>query len=76
MKWFWHNPVVDLLERGLVSLTNIVWKKRREAEKEAITKIKQQESAVKVEATPAASANNVVKPPTKTTTRKRAPRSK
>lgn len=72
MKWFWHNPVVDVLERGLVSLTNYVWRKRREAEKEVITKIKQQEPV------PAKTPEVSTPAPAKktTTTRKRAPRSK
>jgi hypothetical protein len=72
MKWFWHNPVVDVIERGLVGLTNYVWKKRREAEKEVITKIKQQEPVL----VKASEVNTPSPTPAKKPVRKRAPRSK
>lgn len=31
MKFFWHNPIMNALEIGLVKLTNYIWLKRRAA---------------------------------------------
>lgn len=31
MKFFWHNPVMNAIEVGLVKLTNYIWLKRRES---------------------------------------------
>lgn len=42
MGWFWTNPVMGKIETLLVTLTNKIWRKRREHEKKLIEKIKEQ----------------------------------
>lgn len=38
--YFWHNIVMDVIESGLVTLTNYIWSQRRMYEKEVINNIK------------------------------------
>lgn len=40
MGWFWTNSLMGKIESGLVSLTNYIWRKRRQEEKKIIDKIK------------------------------------
>jgi len=42
MGWFWNNPIMNKIEAGLITLTNKLWRKRREHEKKLVEKIKEQ----------------------------------
>lgn len=42
MGWFWNNPIMNKIESLLVTLTNKLWRKRREYEKKVVDKIKEQ----------------------------------
>lgn len=42
MGWFWNNPIMGKIESGLITLTNMLWRKRREQEKKLVEKIKEQ----------------------------------